>query len=257
MFLWNSLNASVLDANSLGSSLGMTVRSGDLPILGVATSSEAANGDGRKYAAAVALALAGLTDDRQAVDFLHSRLAPVVKRSIPRWAILAAVAVVALIALIVAAYTSVQNSEKRVDDLNNSIASKAAEQKAAQAFVTTVSLAQAWHLGSPRYVMCLRDLLPAIPQDGQTYAMSLNLQEKPEPPQTQSGSSTATKAPVTRYLSGRLDFKTTDLQHIQEILDGLKARPNVFTDVENVGSQSSGKLHELSFSITFTYIPPK
>jgi hypothetical protein len=257
LVLWSAAGDGGFDSASLGTTLGMPVRAGDLPILGVATSDEAANGDGRKYAAAVSLALLGMTEDRQAVDFLHSRLAPLAKRKIPRWLLPTSLGAIVLISLLILAYTTLDKNQKQLDKLNAKLSSLTDEQKQAQTFVTTVSFAQAWHLGSPRYVMCLRDLTAAIPQDGQTYAISLNLQEKAPPTQNQSGPAPSKQAPVIRNLTGRLDCKTTDQQHIQDVLDRLKSMPTVFTDVENVGSQSTGKTRELSFSIAFTYIPPK
>ncbi len=258
LVLWNTTADSGFETSKLSENLGITIRNADLPNLGVTTTDATANGDGRKFAAAVALALSGLIEDRETIDFLHSRLAPVVKRTVPLWMILSAVAAVAMIALIIAAYAKTSELQAKVDKINAQIASSADQQKQAEAFVTTVSFAQAWHQGNPRYVMCLRDLTAAIPADGQTYAMSLTLTEKAPPP-NQSGSATTVKLPVsTRQLSGRLEGKTSDLQRIQDVLDRLKSNPSIFTEVENAGQQKSGgKLNELSFSITFTYIPPK
>ncbi len=256
LVLWDAAGGSAFDSATLSENLGMPVRTGDLPILGVDTTGSASNGDGRKYAAAVALALTGLSPDRYAVDFLHSRLAPVAKRAVPHWVILTTLATIALIGAVFYGYTDLRARQAKLDKVNTQINSVAGEKKQAEAFVTTVSFAQAWHLGIPRYDVCFRDLSAAIPQDGQTYAMSLNLRET-VPVATNAGTSAPVKPPTVHTLACRLEGKTTDQAHVQKVLDQLKATPKLFTDVEDAGRQYAGRGREVVFSITFTYIPQK
>src|SRR5262249_6962394 len=73
MVLWDGAG---LDAENLQKQLGVTVRSGELHSLGVDTSTAGINGQGAKFAAAVALAISGMSETGPAIDFLHSRLAP-------------------------------------------------------------------------------------------------------------------------------------------------------------------------------------
>ena len=256
LLLWDAAGSSAFDSATLGEHLGMTVRRGDLPALGVDTTESGVNGDGQKYAAAVALGLCGLVVDRQSVDFLHSRLAPPRRRTVPRWVTISSLAAAIVIGLMFWAYTDLRGREAKLDKINTQINSEAAEKKKAQAFVTTVSFAQAWHLGSPRYVFCLRDLTNVIPQDGQTYAMSLTARET-VPIASNLNSSTPVKAPTVHTLACRLEGKTTDQSHVQQVLDRLKASPKLFTDVEDAGRQYAGRGREVVFSITFTYLPPK
>ncbi|HUB25991.1 MAG TPA: hypothetical protein VL992_11230, partial [Tepidisphaeraceae bacterium] len=111
--LWNGIESHGLDAKSLGEQLGLPVRAGDLNGLGadatLATAS--ANGQSQRFAGAVALALAGLTDGAAVSDFLHSRLAPPKPKRIPRWAYLATLAFIAAVVGCVMAFQDMQQDQ--------------------------------------------------------------------------------------------------------------------------------------------------
>jgi hypothetical protein len=259
LVLWDAAGGSAFDATTLGASLGLNITSGDLPIFGVDASAAASNGEGRKYAAAVALALLGVVDETRPVDFLHSRLAPKLEPKIPRWMVITALSVIAVLALAFLAYSDMQDRQAKLDKINQQLDSVQNDVKSATAFVNKVSFAQAWHMGSPRYLSCLRDLTLALPQDGQTYALGLSLREDVPPPSNSNGSTpNKTVQPVVvRTLTGRLDGKTTDQRRAQQVVDKLKAMPASFRDVKPGGTQNAGKGGEVSFTVTFTYVPPK
>jgi len=255
-----------LDAASLGESLGVPVRSGNLPSLGVGTAgalsngANLSNGSGAKYAPAVALALAGLEDRQPPVDFLHSRLAPKKRSRIPRWAVGVAALTIAVIVGGVYAYTDLQKQEKALDDRKAQLAGMKDSITAAQSFVSMVTFAQGWHADNPRYLACLRDITLAIPIDGRTYATSLTIREKPvdtSPNTSQSAKTNAQKdkANDANALVGVLSGKTSDQQRVQSVLDRLKRMPQM-TDVKLGGTQDAGRAQEVQFSINFTYVPP-
>lgn len=252
MVLWGDAG---VDAGALSSNLGITVRSGELHTLGVDTvAATSNNGDGPRYAAAVALAMALISENALAIDFLHSRLAPPKLRRVPRWAIIAAVmALVAIVGMFVA-YNDLQKSQSDLATKRRLLDSQKNEIDSATAFVNKVSFAQAWHGGSPRYLACLRDLTAAIPDDNQTYATSVNLGDNT--PKQAGGPSSATKISETASLAGQLYGKTSDQQRVQAVLDRMK-RISSFSDVKLGGTQDAGRGREVSFSILFTYIPPK
>ena len=260
LVLWDAAGNAAFDAGTLGESLGLSVRSGDLPILGVDASGAASNGEGRKFAAAVALAMLAAGDVTDPVDFLHSRLAPLKPPLIPRWAMMASLAAVAVLALVFFAYSDMQSKQARLDKINHELDVVDPQVKSANEFVTKVSFAQAWHMGNPRYLSCLRDLSLVIPQDNQTYAMSLTLRENMPTPANGSSSSgsnsAAAKFLTARTLSGRLDGKTGEQRSAQKVIDLIKAKVPSFTDVKSAGTLNAKK-GEVSFSITFTYLPPK
>ena len=251
MVLWDH---GAMDAGSLGQSLGFSVRNGDLPVLGVDASDAGRNGEGRRYAAAVALGLAGISEERLAIDFLHSRLAAPKPQLVPNWVIAAALGAIVLIGSIVWGYTELQRKQTNLDKVNAQLNSEKEEIAAAALFVSKVSVAQAWHGGNPRYLACLKDLTNAIPDDHQTYATSLHISESPKPPPV-PGASAANTIDV-RSLSGQLIGKTSDQQRVQAILDQMKHNP-AFTDLKNNGSEETGRSREVSFSINFVYLPPK
>ena len=249
MVLWGSDE----EVSAVNGSLGFPVTAGDLPALGVSANGSAANGDGRRYAAAVALALSAVGANRRAVDFLHPRLAPPAARRVPRWVVPAVLAAIVLAAVSVLAFNDLQHRRAKLDQLTANLARNQDAVVAATAFVAKVSSAQAWHGGTPRYLACLRDLTNAIPNDGVTYATDLQLREPPQP----TGPSAPTPKPGEVVpLAGRLEGKTSDVTRAQQAVDKIKAVPG-FTDVQLASLTTNGRDREVSFSVSFTYNPAK
>jgi len=258
LVLWDGAG---IDADALGSQIGVSVRQGDLPALGVNASTANRNGAGRAFAAAVALTLPGVRGEGMPIDFLHSRLAAPKARRIPRWAYLAVIAVVACVGLGIYAYTDLQNQQAELDNLNTRLTALKPQIQTAEAFVSRVSFAQGWHNGEPRYLACLRDLTSAIPDDGQTYATSLIVREAPKETTNArsaavSPAAAAAKRTEARVISGQLYGKTSDQQHVQFVLDHMK-QIGAFRNVKLGGTQDAGRGREVSFSITFDYLPGK
>jgi mevalonate kinase len=193
------------------------------------------------------------------VDFLHSRLTPVPTPKVPRWVIYSSIAAVVLLAVIISAYGYSQSKQTQLDSINADINSvtRVAQVKAAKEFVDKVTFAQAWHMGDPRYLACLRDLTSVLPRDGQTYATSLNLKEDLPPPSAgYGGSSGSSKVAVVRSLTGRLEGKTTSQGNALQAVEQLKTLPGSFQNVKSGGTSVANR-GEVSFSVTFTYLPPK
>jgi hypothetical protein len=244
-----------LDAAALGLSLGVELRSGDLPALGVTTAQSSVNGEGRKYAAAVALGLAGIGVGDPSVDFFDSRLAPPKEQRVPRWVIISALAAIILIGGVIFAYTDMQARQARLADMQSKLEGMKDTLADATAFVSKVSFAQAWHGGDPRYLACLRDVTSAIPEDNQTFATSLILREVVDAPNAFANAG-ALKPSEARVLSGTLSGKTSDQKQVGVILDAIK-KIRAFNKVKLGGSTFGGKGGEVSFSIEFNYSPPK
>jgi Tfp pilus assembly protein PilN len=251
-----------LGAGYLGDNLGVNVRQGDLPALGVNTSAMSANGEGRKFAAAVALGLAGIGLGERSVDFLHSRLAPPKAQRVPRWVPWAVIAGVLLVGSIIYGIVDIKNQRADLDSLQSQYDNEKANVAVAEAFVAKVSFAQAWHGGDPRYLACLRDLTAAIPEDGTTYATSLTLHEivRPANGQTASNASAAAKLLQgdSHQLSAQLSGKTSDNRSANAVQERLQ-QVKTFTDVRIVATSSNNnsREHDVTFSITWTYTPPK
>jgi hypothetical protein len=259
MVLWG--DAGVAD-DALGNSLGFKVRTGDLPVLGVATANT--NGDGQKYAPAVALALSALADNDLPVDFLHSRLAPPKVHRIPRWAYIAALAFVALVAFSVYSYEDLQRQQADLDKAKAQLATQMPTIRDAEQFVQKVSFAQAWRGGNPRYLACLRDITDAIPDDKQTYVTNItvkeNSREKTAGSAGSAGSASAgtaaAKGADAITLSGQLYLKTTDQKSAQAVVDRMRRNP-AFIEAKPGPTSDVGRGSEVQSSINFTYLPPK
>lgn len=264
-------------AHRLGDSLGMRVRAGDLPSLGVSTTEAASNGGGRIYAPAVALALSALAPQQApVVDFLHSRLAPPVQKRVAPWMIWTAVGVLVAVLLGVWGYVKLQGAEAELEQkkTENKLAQPKAE--TARKFVETVGFAEKWH-GSenPRYIACLSDITVLVPNDYATYSTSMTIREKDDKkPDVVASKSTgpaplptaATKPserPLIVTFYGRAPNQDRALDMFRRVqaataTAGTKGR---FTEVKlngtnvvNVGGGS--RATEVAFSFQCTYVPP-
>ena len=249
MVLWDD---SGMNAASIGEQLGLPVKSADLTMLGVDATAAASNGQGRKFAAAVALALGGFMPGALAVDFAHSRLAPPKVRLIPLWAFGAAAAFLVLVGVIIYGVHWLGVQQAEVDRMQGRYDGMKTEMTDATAFVDKVGFAQAWHGGDPRYLAAIRDLTSAMSDDPETFATSLALREVAKP----VGSSTAANKIVdTHTLAGVLNGRTSDLQHVQTLIEKMR-RFNAFGDPKSGGSDL-GRGKEVNFSITFNYALPE
>ena len=248
MLLWDDTGINI---RTMSEQIGVPVRSGDLPMLGVDTDLASSNGQGRKFAAAVALALAGLSSEPLAVDFAHSRLAPPKERLVPLWIIGAAAAVLLLAGGIFWAFHSLSVAQAEVDSMQAQVDRTKPQVADATAFVDKVSFAQAWHGGDPRYLAAVRDLTEAMGDDPDTYATGLTLREAPRSTNPNSVTSTAVKTPDINLLSGLLSGRTTDQEHVQTLLD--KMRKNKAFSEPKLGGSDIGRAREVNFTITFSY----
>jgi hypothetical protein len=252
LILWDGAG---LDAGQLGENLGVTIRSGDLPNLGVSTPATSANGEGRKYAAAVALGLAGIQGAADTVDFLHPRLAAPKQQRVPRWAVSAALAVIVVIAVSIWAYSDLQNLKTRLASDQTRYNAKSGKLALDEAFVTKVTFAKAWHGGDPRHLGCLQDLTVAIPEDSSTYVTGITIQDPPKP-LTNTTAEAKKAAADQRQLSVHLSGKTSDHNRFSDLLTQLQ-QVSTFSQVLVTNSNANPRERDWSFAVTFTYTPPR
>jgi len=257
MVLWDGAG---LDAGNLEKQLGVTVRPGDLHSLGVDTSAAGINGQGAKFAAAVALAICAINETGPAIDFLHSRLAPPKQHRIPRWAYLAAGTALVLIVMGILGFSDLSAKDQEVNDLNAKIAGRQKQVDAAADFVGKATLAQYWHGGDLRYLSCMRDVESVIPEDGQTYAINLELRAQVPSinlPDKQPGAPPVLPTSDERTLLVTLQGHTANMESVTALVDRMHRNPNVFKDVKIGSGQKVPRTNEWLFSITFGYAPPK
>ncbi len=254
LLVWND---EPIDSSSLTSQLGLPLRIGKLSELGVdlhlnGTAPADPQTPMGQYAPAVALALAGL-NDRPTINFLRSRLAAPKVHRVPRWAIIAAAALLVLVVGVVYAWRELQQQEAQLTALQTRLDGMKGEIKTAESFVSMVNFAQQWHGGEARYLLCLRDLTLAIPNDGRTYATNLVVRD-PATTAAPPRSAGAAKTPEVRTLAGQLYGKAHDQQAVQVLIDRLKHAKG-FGDVKLGGTQNAARNGEVAFSITFSYQP--
>jgi hypothetical protein len=187
---------------------------------------------GGDYAAAAALALAGLGGERPAVDFLHSRLSPRRKIALGRkvaWAAgLGAAVLLAAVALALDwrwEQQEVQALKDQLGGLKESVAS-------AKDLVDKTVFARGWYDRRPKCLDALRELVLAFPQEGRIWTTSVAFREG-----------------MQILVSG----KATDEGAVLEVLDRLKGNPK-FADVKplylrEVGGGAPG----VSFSISLRF----
>ena len=253
MIVWDGGDA---QSPELGESLGMRVRTGDLPSLGVTTSEAARNGGGRKYAAAVALGLSGLGQRSLPIDFLHSRLAPPQKQRVARWMIWTAICVAASIIVVVTAYTRQARLRTDLNDLTAQYKKIQPDKDRAEEFVAKVTLAQHWHGGDPRYVACMNEITRLVPDDGQTYCTSLDIREK-EVTKTDSKKDAVKSANEDQNLSVTLYAKAPSQAAALQLKDAFQRDKTRFIDMNFKGANSTGNKGEVTVSFTCTYVPVK
>ncbi len=260
LIVWN---APSLDSQLLAEQTGLTVRTGDIAVLGVRPANQAI--DVQRFAAAIALGVVAIANPtggdvilRPTIDFLHSRLAPVVTHRVPRWIILTALTTIVVVAGGAKLYSDLNRDQAILERDQARMDERKPQLAIAAKFVNNVSFAQSFHGGDPRFLACVRDLTLAIPDDGQTIATSVTLKEVPKPPGNPSSSSTSTalKKVETPPLQGELFGKTTDQQHVQWVLDNMRKIPG-FASAKLNNTQDAGKGREVAFSIKFDYQPTK
>lgn len=248
MVLWND---GVMDADALSQELGLRIRRGDWPALGVEQAPNGIDGQSQKYASAVALAIAVLGRRKPSIDFLHSRLAAPRQQRIPRWARWTAAAVGVVLVAVVWAWLDLDSRQSRLAQLQGQLKNLQPQIATATDFNAKVSFARNWHAGQPRYLAAIHDLTEAMPEDGQTYATSLIIRE----PSRAAAAGANNKTSETRTLACQLSGKTSDQEHVNVLMDRIQKSP-VFSNVKLGGTQESGRTRDVSFTITFTYTPP-
>jgi len=264
MIVWDGAGT---DAETFGQKLGLPVRFGDLPVLGVRTADATRNGAGRKYGPAVALALSALSGQRLPVDFLHSRLAPPPVRLVQPWMFWSGVAALVVIVLGAWGYTSLLHQRSELAKATTKYGTMEPHVKTATSFVSKVAFAERWEAGDPRYLACLADLTSIIPEDGQTYLTSLSIKEKEIRPDVIRAAVAAGKIPPVPGLQVTISGNAPNNIRAQDLFNAFLAHKEWFSDVNlakvvtsNGGIAGGGPRRgdlEANFTLTCTFLVPE
>jgi hypothetical protein len=101
---------------------------------------------------------------------------------------------------------------------------------------------------------CMRDLDSVIPEDGQTYATSLDIKAQTPSLSTETG---VKSTEDMRLLLVNLQGHTANLESVTALQDRMNRNPNVFKDVKIGPETKVPRTQEFLFSITFGYLAPK
>jgi hypothetical protein len=230
LLIWNASGLPAEELGALGKRLSLEARLCKYPSdLGIADGAVAPGGE---FAAATALAVAGLGEPPLAVDFLHSRLSPrkkLILRNKVSWGIGLAAAIF-LAGLLL--FLDWQKEEQEVQDLKDQLDGMKDSLVSAKDVVDKVAFARGWYDRRPRHMDCLRELTLAFPAEGRIWATSLAIGED-----------------MRVLLSG----KASDEKAVLEVVDRLGGNPR-FAEVKplyirEVGGGSS----EVSFAISLKF----
>ena len=232
--IWDGAGVEPAALHSLGEGLSPQVKIAEgLSALGITGTCFAREEEGRRFAAAAALGMAGAQPGLLTVDFLHSRLAPKKKTALGRRVAWATATAAALVVAGVLLLLDWQKDKEEVAALKNRLEEMGEDIEAAKGMIEKVSLARGWYDRNPRFLGCLRGLTLAFPPEGKIWTTSLALRED---------------------MRGIISGKSVDERTVLEVLDTLKGG-GVFSDVKLLHMrQAGGSSRGVSFAISFTFV---
>jgi hypothetical protein len=251
IFIWNDSGADESQFQTIGQSLELGVRDGQLKDLGVSAAPGVMNG--RDFATSISLAIAGITPGRGTADFLDSRLAAPPEKRIDQRTVAAILAVVILIGLTGWWYLAIQKRQAEVSVIEKVNFDRTADRTAAQAVVKKIQLAQRWHGEKPKFVACLTDLTELTPQTADIYGTSFTLKDDA------SDAAPAANAgpPKPPAMKGQLLGKATNDSVILALAKKLTDDKKRFAGakIASTDRRDNKGQPEISFIIEFTYLP--
>jgi hypothetical protein len=234
MIVWNDTGADETPIRSIGQTLDLAVRDGQLDDLGVHVAPGSMNG--RDFATSISLAVSGVAPADRLIDFADSRLKPPPEKRVDRRTVLAVAAAVALFFGAIWWYMSLQHRQGELDALLKDNTNKASWRDKASKDVNRIEIARKWHAEKPRFVACLNDLTAVAPQTSDLYATVLQLHSD---------------------MKGELQGKATNINVINLLPDKLN-QSKKFAGAKIVQTErheNKGQT-EITFVIDFTYVAP-
>ncbi len=235
LLVWNAsgLSAGALDV--LGQRVSLAARVCVFPAdLEMDGAPQAVPGE---FAAAAALAAAGLDRKLLAADFLHSRLNPPKKTALGNKVAWGAGIGAALIVAAAVLVWDWQSAERQSAGLAAQLKSKQSQYDAARAAVDRMNAARGWYSDyRPKFLDCLVGVTRAFPDDGRVWAVSLAIGEDMRLLLTGKATNQASATELVDRLSKDPKFAKVESQYIREVGAGT-------TDV--------------SFAISLTFANPE
>lgn len=180
----------------------------------------------------LACALAYLKGRSRGIDFLHPRLVPARKpivNSRVMWAIATAAVITIIAVLVYADLSGIQHDISRSDER---LAAMAPALKVAGPFVANMQSIEGYQRGKPISLACLGDITAMLPEGGPTYLTVFHLQGNTK---------------------GDLTGRAANDKDVVHLMDQFVASGR-FLDL-NCKIEGRGSGSEITFSVTFTYVP--
>jgi hypothetical protein len=227
MTLWDDVGISSEDVAAIYEAVEIPVSLGDVRSLGAEVPAETRSG-----ASAIALAVGGLVEKSDCIDYFNPRLAIANAGGASRrtiW-IAATAAVVALLALLV--YIDLSLIERDIAHSDQRLHEMEPKLITARPFVANMQIVEGFQHGKPKSLACLRDVTAMLPEDGQTYLTAFHMQGN---------------------MKGDFAGRSASDKDVINLVDKLRAMGR-FADVKpKLEGRGSGA--EMTFSVTFTYVP--
>ena len=173
MIVWNDTGADESPIQSIGQTLDLSLRDGQLDDLGVQVAPGSMNG--RDFATSISLAVSGVAPGGRLIDFADSRLKPPPEKRVDRRTVLAIAAAVMVVFGGIWWYLSLQHRQTALDALVQANTDKKDWRDRANKDVKKIEIARKWHAEKPQFVACLNDLTAVAPQTSDLYATVLQL----------------------------------------------------------------------------------
>jgi hypothetical protein len=234
LVLWDDIGMEPEFLNAVRQSASLPITEARGQWVGV---SESGASDGVKGLSAVALTLNRRTAACPSIDFLRPRLGPSKRERWRRPGVWLPWAVAAVVLIALAGLMDMLSIQKQISGLDNQLQAMQPALDVARPYVATMQFAESFGATRPRYLACIGDLTQALPPDGQTYLISFNLRTD---------------------MKGEVFGNSTNEQNVLNFRDKLNASGR-FADLmcKLDARETRGNANNVSFSITFVYLPQK
>jgi hypothetical protein len=232
--VWDTIGLDAPETASLAQQAGMELRSVEGAFASLAAGSTEIT---RRFAPALALALAGASPRAGTADFLHPRLAVAKQRRIGRREAWAIGIVGGLVLAMLVFWLDVRRRESNLADLKFQLDQAAPKVQAAEKTQQLITTARAWYPeGRPASLDCLREITEAFPDGGEAIYV--------------------TKFSLPESRQGQLLGRTPDQTLVLDLVDRLNKNRNFANVKSNFMLNAGGNSNEIAFSISFIYPAP-
>ena len=231
LVVWDEVGLDGGALDSIRAAVGTPMVAGDLGRIGVALEPGVAAGAVSMSAVALA-AQGGLGNQPAAIDFLHPRITAPATAGVSRRTVWLSAGAAAVLLIGALAYADLSRLGREVAETEQQLKQLDPAYKLAKPFVADMKYVETFAGGGPRNLACLRDVTAALPEGGQAYLTSFVLRAN---------------------LQGDLIGRAATSQDVLNLLEKLNAGGRFVGLRRKIDARGTG--NDVSFSVTFTYVP--